>query len=277
MKPLSFKIVALGLSLVFSTAIFAQSDEEIAKQLANPNTALATLTLKAQFRTFEGSLPGAGDQSSTVLLFQPGLPFVLESGAKIIWRPAVPLLIDQPLFNAGTQQFDEDTGLGDIAFDLVYAPITDPGKTLAYGVIASLPTASDGLGTERWTLGPDLLIGKLAEKYVFASLINHQWDVGGSGDVDINLTTIQPIYTYLAGGGVNYGSNPIMTYDWNSEEWTIPLTINAGKTVTWSGRPWKLSVELNHYVEKPDSFGPEWLLSFSIAPVVKNGLAGWFK
>ena len=67
-----------------------------------------------------------------------------------------------------------------------------------------------------------------------------------------------------------------MNYDWNSEQWTVPLQINAGKTVVMKGRPWKLSAELNYYVEKADAFGPEWMLSFNIAPVVKNGLATMF-
>ncbi len=44
----------------------------------------------------------------------------------------------------------------------------------------------------------------------------------------------------------------------------------------WNGRPWKLGGEINYYVEKADAFGPEWMLSFSVAPVVKNKLAGWF-
>jgi hypothetical protein len=56
----------------------------------------------------------------------------------------------------------------------------------------------------------------------------------------------------------------------------VPLQINAGKTVVWNGRLWKLSVELNYYVEKPDAFGPTWMLGLNIAPVVKNGLAGLF-
>ncbi len=67
-----------------------------------------------------------------------------------------------------------------------------------------------------------------------------------------------------------------MTYDWESEQWTVPLQINTGKTVVWNGRPWKLSVELNYYVEKSDTFGPEWMFSLNIAPVVKNGLASLF-
>jgi hypothetical protein len=35
--------------------------------------------------------------------------------------------------------------------------------------------------------------------------------------------------------------------------------------------------EINYYVEQPDAFGPEWMVSFSIAPVVVNVLADWFK
>jgi hypothetical protein len=46
-------------------------------------------------------------------------------------------------------------------------------------------------------------------------------------------------------------------------------------TVLMSGRPWKLAVELDYYVEKSDTFGPEWMLSFNVTPVVKNVLASW--
>jgi len=104
----------------------------------------------------------------------------------------------------------------------------------------------------------------------------HQWDIAGSGDADIHQTSIQAFYTYLPGGGWNVGTGPIITYDWESERWTVPLQINAGKTVVLNGRPWKFSVELNCYVEKADAFGPEWMLNINIAPVVKNGLAGCF-
>ncbi|MFW2438173.1 MAG: hypothetical protein ACN4GR_02245 [Arenicellales bacterium] len=252
------------------------SAAEIAAELSNPNTSVATLTFKNQFRRFEGDPANEDDQTSYTLLFQPGLPFVLESGDKILWRPAVPLLIDKPVLTASTGEFEGESGLGDIAFDLAYVPKTQPSLMIAYGFITSLPTATNDLGTGKWTLGPEFLIGKLNPKYVLGFFPNHQWDVGGSGDVDINLTTIQLFGTYLPGDGWSIGSAPIMTYDWNAEQWTVPLQINAGKTIIAKGRPWKLSAELNYYVEKADAFGPEWMLSFNIAPVVKNGMASWF-
>jgi hypothetical protein len=253
------------------------SAAELAAELSNPNSAVATLTFKNQFRWFDGDLPDAGDQSSYTLLFQPSLPFVFDSGNKLLWRPAVPLLVDQPVFDADTGGFGGETGLGDIAFDLAYAPkLSDSSLLLAYGFITSLPTATNDLGSGQWTLGPELLIGKMGPKWVAGLFPNHQWDVTGWTENKINITSIQAFYTYLPGGGWSVGSGPIITYDWESEQWTVPLQVNTGKTVVWNGRPWKLSVEANYYVEKADAFGPEWMISFNIAPVVKNGLASLF-
>ncbi len=65
------------------------SADELAAELSNPNTAVATLNFKNQFRWFSGDLPDADNQSNYTLLFQPVLPFVLDSGAKVIWRPAL--------------------------------------------------------------------------------------------------------------------------------------------------------------------------------------------
>ncbi len=168
-------------------------------------------------------------------------------------------------------------GLGDIAFDLAYAPkLEDKSLLVAFGVITSLPTATNDLGSGQWTLGPEFLIGKITPKWVLGLFPNHQWDVTGWTDNIINLTSIQAFYTYLPGGGWSVGTGPTITYDWEGEQWTVPLQINAGKTLVLNGRPWKLSVELNYYVEKSDAFGPEWMLSFNVAPVVKNGLASLF-
>jgi hypothetical protein len=251
------------------------SADELAAELSNPNTAVASLTFKNQFRWYDGDLPDASKQSNYTLLFQPALPFVLGNGDKVIWRPAIPFIVDQPIPKAGGG-FDGESGLGDIAFDLVYAPKRDDGLLLAYGLITSLPTATNDLGSDRWTLGPEVFIAKSYTKGLYGIFPSHQWDIGGSGDRDINLTTIQPIFTYLPGDGWNVGTGPSVTYDWEAEQWTVPLQVNFGKTVMVGGRPWKLSAEINYYVEKADLFGPEWMLSLNVTPVVKNGLASWF-
>lgn len=253
------------------------SVDDIARELSNPNTPMASLNFKLQFRSFEGDLPNANNQNSTTVLFQPSLPFPLENGGSILFRPAIPLLLGQPVFNANKLDFEGETGLGDIAFDLAYAKTSDAGILTAFGVISSLPTATNGLGSKRFTLGPEFLIGKLTSKYVLGVFPNHQWDIGGSGDADINLTSIQLFGTYLPDGGWNIGSAPVVTYDHITDQWTVPINFQFGKTIVAGGRPWKLAIEVNYYVEQADAFGPEWMIGFNVSPVVKNGLVGWFK
>jgi len=254
------------------------SAEEMAAKLANPNAPLATLNFKLQFRTYEGSLPNANGQSGTTLLFQPTFPFSLDNGDVIFFRPAFPLIFDQPVYNGGSGNFDAEAGLGDIAFDLAYGRTTKTGFLWAVGAVSTLPTATNNkLSKNRWTLGPELLIGKISKKNVLIAFPSHQWDVGGSGTADVNLTTLQLIYTHLPGGGWSVGTAPLMTFDHVTNESTIPLNLTFGKTVIWNGRPWKLGMEINYYVDKPDAFGPTWMVGFTVGPVVENMFANWFK
>jgi hypothetical protein len=256
----------------------APSAEEVAANLANPNTPLASLTLKLQYRIYEGDLPGADKQEGTTLLFQPSLPFPLSNGDVVFLRPAIPLQFDQPVFDAGNGNFDSEFGLGDIVFDLAYGRTTKSGLLIAGGLVSTLPTATDSrLGPDRWLLGPELLIGKLTKKYVIGVFPNHQWDIAGPGDANISLTTVQLFGTYLPGGGWNVGTAPIMSYDHKANQWTIPINFTFGKTVILSERPWKLSMEINYFPERADAFGPEWLIGFNVAPVVENALASLFK
>jgi len=253
------------------------SAEEIAAKLANPNTPLATLTFRLQYRDFGGDLPNADGQGGTTLLAQPSFPFALSNGDSILFRPAIPLHLGLPTYNASTDEFENKFGLGDIAFDVAYARTTKTGWLLAGGVVSSLPTAtSSGLGSDNWTLGPEALVGKVSKKNVIGSLISHQWDIAGSG-ADTSLTTVQVFYTHLPGGGWNIGSTPIMTYDSENSQWTIPLNFTLGKTIIWNGRPWKISGEINYFVDQPDPFGPDWFIGFNVGPVVENMLAGLFR
>lgn len=254
------------------------SAEEVAAALANPNSPMASMTLKTQYRTFKGELPGADDQNGTTLVFQPSFPFVTESGDTIFFRPALPIHLSQPVFNATMQNFDTESGIGDLVFDLAYGRTTESGILWAAGIVSSLPTASDkSLGTDLYTLGPEFLIGKITPNWVIGAFPSHQWDIGGSGEGEINATNVQLFGTVIAGGGWTYGTSPNMSYDHNASQWTVPLNFNFGKTVISNGRPWKLSMEINYYVDRPDAFGPEWMIGFNIAPVIENPLAKWFK
>lgn len=255
-----------------------KSAEEIALELANPNTALASPNFKFQFRGIKEVFTEAGDQNGAMLLFQPTLPFPLKNGATIFFRPAIPLLFSHPTFNLADMDFDNEFGLGDTTFDVAYGRTSPTGLLLAAGMVATVPTATkSSLGNDRWTAGPEFLIGKMDRNYVLGMFPSHQWDFGGSGDADVSLTNVQVFGLYLPGGGWTVGTAPSMAYDHISHEWTIPVNFTFGKTIIRGGRPWKLSMELNYYFERPDSFSQEWMIGINIGPVVQNKLADWFR
>lgn len=236
------------------------------------------MNFKLQYKTYEGDLANADDQASALVLFQPSFPFSLDNGNMVFFRPAVPILIDQPVFNTDSNEFEGESAFGDISFDLAYGITTKSGWAIASGAISSLPTATkEDVGTDRFTLGPELLVAKIGKNYVLGAYPNHQWDVAGSGDTEVDLTTMQMFGIWLPGGGWNLGTQPILSYDHVSSQATIPVNFTVGKTVIWNGRPWKLGVEFNVYTEKADSLGPDWMIGFNIGPVVENVLASWFK
>ena len=250
------------------------SADEVSKELANPNTTLASLVFKNQFRSFAGDLPDADDQTSAITLFQPILPFPLDSGSQIIFRPAIPIIWDSPAGN----NFDSEAGIGDISFDLVYAPEAVNGWITALGIIGTLPTATNGkLGMDKLSLGPDILFGRVTKKYVLGINPSHQWDIAGSGDEDVSISKMQIFAALLLGKGWSFGSEPIINYDWEQEQWEIPINCIISKTVLIGGRPWKFGTEINYYVERNDDFSPRWMFGINITPVIKNGLVKFFQ
>lgn len=105
------------IALFLGAAQAAENDkltkDEIAKELANPNTALTSLKLQTQYFSFDGDFPDADDLDMVKLFLQPTLPFPLENGYTLWVRPGVPFIIDQPVFNTDSLRLDDESGLGD--------------------------------------------------------------------------------------------------------------------------------------------------------------------
>ena len=279
-------LATLAAGLLFSplvTRLSAQqpveklTNDEIAKQLANPNTPLSTMRLKNLYTFYDGDLPGADGQSNFSMLFQPSFPFPIgDDGSLIFWRPALPILFETPVFNPSTGDFDKKSGLGDIAMDFAYAKTSESGILTALGLITTVPTATNNLGKEQWLLGPEILIGKLTETSVIGLFPSHQWSIAGEDSFDTSITSIQAFATVLPGGGWALGTAPIMSYDWEASQWSIPINLTISKTVQFGRTPFKLDLTLDYYVERNDAFGQEWVVGFNVAPVVENVLAGLF-
>lgn len=270
-------------SSTLTYAATEKSADEIAKELSNPATSLASLNLNLQYQTFKGDLPGADDQDSWSMIFQPGLPFpVGDKGRNIVFRPAVPLLFDQPIFKADKGTFDDaNVALGDIGFDLVYAGTEKSGLIWGVGAAGTLPTATDSdVGGKQWRFGPEVFGGISGKWGLVAMIVNNQWDVGGWDDEDYSGMIAQYAYAFGLGSGWQFTSSPVITYDWNAdsdEALTLPLGVGLAKTTKIDNQAWKFAFQLQYFAVQPDAFGPEWLFKLTITPVVQNKLASLFK
>lgn len=274
-------------ALILSTSLFSVSTiasaqnnestqsqtvaEKAAKELANPNTAYASLNLK--FQHFGGYEAGGSSFSTT---FQPILPFPLDNGDKVIFRPAISYIeSDYKAYGV-----DAQSGVSDISFDLAYATTFggDPTNLLATGIFATLPTGSDELTRDQFAVGPELFLGKLSEQRIFGALNTHQWGFASNNDSieEVNRTGVQLIYVEILGGGWTVGSAPQMSYDWNKDQAEIPLNLTVSKTTVLGGRPWKFAIEANYYIEKDEKVRPDFMIGLNITPVVENKLVELF-
>ncbi len=256
-----------------------KSADEVARSLSNPNTPLASLNFENGFTWYEGDLPGASDQTSYYLLFQPVLPFPIDSqGTTVFWRPAVPLLFNQPVFDTNRAEFKDATfGIGDIGFDLAIGRTEKNGFLWAFGTLVTLPTATnEDFAGKQFRAGPEMILGLFMKQGVIAFFPSHQWDVAGWSDNHYSTTTAQVGGVMFLGDGMTVGSLPKMSYNWESDEWTVPLNLVFSQTIVTGSQPIKHTLNFDYYVEQPDAFGPKFMFRYTLTPVVENPLAGLF-
>jgi hypothetical protein len=256
------------------------SADAIAKELANPAGSLASLKNSFEFRDYKGDLPGADGQNGWSYGFQPVLPFPVAGGRRIIFRPLIPVRLDEPVFNRRKGDFDtEGIELDDTTFDLVYAgtEITDPqakkGFLWGFGAAGTLPTGTDEFGGDQWRLGPEFFGGIVREWGVVGGLLSHQWEFAGANDDNYSLTALQYFYAYGLGDGWQIAASPLVTCNWaadSGDAWAVPLGVGLSKTTLVGKLPVKFQFEVAKYVVQPDTFGPDWLLKLTITPVIEN-------
>jgi len=249
----------------------AKSAEEVAHELANPNTSLGFLAFQFDYINYDGDLPGASDQNAWKLSFQPSIPYPIAEGTNFFLRPLFPIILDQPVFQNGGFE-DEGLNLGDISFDAAVGKTFSNGLVLIGGMAATLPTATeDALSINQYLLGPEFFVGRKFKWGFLGVLVNHQWDIAGEDSYSTSITGGQYFYTINLKNAWQIQAQPTWSYNHEAEsgsKWTFPLGIGVSKTIVVGKTPLKFSLQYWNYIEAPDEFGPKHQIRFQIAPVV---------
>jgi len=240
--------------VVLSQPVSAEDDStELAKKLQNPVAALISVPVKLDWDTGFG--PEDADRSTYVV--QPVIPIELNPTWNVISRTIVPVYIDAESPVPGGS---DETGMGDILQSFFVSPKapTSNGWIWGAGPALSLPTGGDGLTTDKFSVGPTAVVLKQEHGWTYGALVNHLWSVSGDDDrPNINATFLQPFISYTTKTHTTFGLNTESTYDWEGEEWTVPINLSLNQLVRLGKQPVSFQVGYRNYLDTPKG-GPDW-------------------
>jgi hypothetical protein len=240
----------------------AASDEssaaELSKKLSNPISSL--ISVPFQFN-YDFGLGPDGDGVKSTLNIQPVVPVSIGKDWNMIVRTILPVVTQFDVSARGSNQF----GLGDTTQSFFFSPKNPGPSGIIWGAGPAIlyPTATDQLlGGDKWGLGPTFVVLKQSGKNTFGMLANHIWSVAGNDQRDnISSTFIQPFFAHNTPNGMTYSINSETTYNWETDQWTVPVNVLVAKTTTVGKQPVQVGVGGRYYFEKPEG-GPDWGIRF---------------
>jgi hypothetical protein len=232
---------------------------ELAKATLNPIASLISVPLQNNF-DWGGGPNDDGFQYK--LNMQPVIPISLSEDWNVISRTIVPYIYQDNVIGTSSQ-----SGLADIVQSLFFSPVkpTKSGWIWGGGPVFQLPTATDDLlGEEKWGAGPTAVVLKQEGPWTYGMLFNHIWSFAGEDDrSDVNRTFLQPFVSYTTKTFTSLVLNTESTYDWEGDQWNVPLNLAVQQLLKIGKQPMALQIGGRYYAEGP-SGGPEWGLRFQV-------------
>lgn len=244
--------VTAGLVLACGNA-WANEAQDLAKKLAYPITSLISLPIQVNYDDDMGVDDG-GYRLSAII--QPVIPFSLNEDWNVISRTIVPIVSQDDIYPGAGSQF----GLGDIVQSVFFSPKspTAGGAIWGVGPVVLVPTATDDLlGGEKWGAGPTVVVLKQMGPWTVGALGNHIWSFAGNRDrADVDVSFMQPFVSYTTPDSWTFTLQTETTYNWDAEEWSIPINAVVSKLIRIGSQPISLSAGVRYWAGSPDG-GPE--------------------
>lgn len=127
----------------------------------------------------------------------------------------------------------DETGIGDFNIFAAYLFDTgNPAVSFGFGPQVTAPTASDdAVGSEKLSIGfANVLFNATSPKFQWGYLLTWQTSVAGDDDrADISIGAFQPFGFYQLGQGWYLRSAGIWTYDFETDNYAVPVGLGIGK------------------------------------------------
>jgi hypothetical protein len=249
----------------------ARQDAELAKQLANPIAALISVPLQLNLDEGFGASGTGGVGDRSVLNIQPVIPISLTADWNVISRTILPVVDQSDLFpGAGSQ-----AGIGDVVQSFFLSPVEPSagGWIVGVGPALLLPTGSETLLTaDQWGVGPTAVALKQQGPWTFGGLANHVWSVAGEDRrSDVSTTLVQPFLSYITATKTTFVVNTEATYDWEREQWSVPVHFTVSQLLKLGGQPLSVSAGARYWAESPEAGAQGWGLRLGITLLFRKG------
>jgi hypothetical protein len=253
-----FLTVATSVATAGSTAV--AQDADLAKKLSNPIASLVSVPF--QFNYDIGYGPTDGHKA--VMNIQPVIPFELNEDWNVISRTIVPVVWQNDIAGDSGTQF----GLGDTLQSFFFSPKEPTAGGIIWGAGPAflLPTATEPLlGGEKLGLGPTGVILKQDGPWTYGALANHLWSVAGDGGrADVSSTFLQPFISYTTHNAWTFALNTESTYDWESNQWSVPINVSVAKLVQVNKQPISLQIGARYWATTPENGPDGWAVRAGI-------------
>ena len=93
---------------------------------------------------------------------------------------------------------------------------------------------------------------------LYGVLANHIWSTGGSGRVDIDNTFMQPFLTYTTKTFTSFTVNSESTYNWETENWSVPINLMVSQLVKVGQQRLQLQAGARYWADSSDSGPHGW-------------------
>ena len=233
----------------------AMADTALAQDSAQANNPLANTTALNFQNLYLGDLGGTGAHANQ-FYFRYAKP-LQAFGSNWLMRATLPVN-SFPVETAGSSE----TGIGD--FNVFFAYLFDTGNpAISFGVGPqfTLPTATDDLlGTEKWSAGlANVLFVGTNPKFQFGYLLTWQASFAGSDDrADVNQGAFQPFAFYQLGDGWYLRSAGVWTYDFETDNFSIPIGLGIGKVTKTNRAMMNTFIEPQYVVDSRGAGQPMW-------------------
>lgn len=243
--------VVLGNALA-SHAQEAHDTTELAKKLNNPVAAM--ISVPFQFN-YDSEIGPERDGERVQLNFQPVVPIHLSDDWNLISRTILPVIDQDDVFPGAGRQ----SGLGDITQSLFFSPshAGENGIIWGAGPAFLVPTGTDELlSAEKWGAGPTLVVLRQSGGWTYGMLANHIWSFAGADERnDVSSTFLQPFLNYTTHDAWTFGIDSESTYDWEAEQWSVPINVTVSKLVTIGPQPVSFGGAVRYWADSTDA-GP---------------------